>query len=129
MQGDSSYSSSPNYTRAIVNASSVAVQFKTINGWNLPTNQTVTVLPGQVTVYNAQYIIAAAPPVLMANKNGISISGTVGATFRIEMRTALTSGNWVPVSTNNVTSSGFHVVLPITGTNQSAAFYRAVSVP
>jgi hypothetical protein len=41
----------------------------------------------------------------------------------------LTSGTWLPVSTNTITTTSFNLVLPYTTTNSPAAFYRALWLP
>lgn len=126
--GDAAFSSATNYTRAVLNTNSVAVEFKPVPGWNLPANQSISVVPDQITVYNAYYSVTN--PVLVASPAvGIALTGTTGTTYRIESRTSLTSGNWQPVSTNTITSTGMNVVLPPPAANQPATFYRAVWLP
>ena len=128
LQGDATYSTATNYIRAVVSTNAVVVQFKPIAGWNLPTNQTVTVLPGQITVYTGFYTVTN--PVLVAGYNiGLGITGTTGTVYEIESRISLTSGTWAPVSTNMILSTGFNLVLPLPATNWPAAFYRATWLP
>jgi len=64
--------------------------------------------------------------VLVANHLGIGITGTTGTVYQIERSSSLSSGIWVPVSTNTITTTGFNLVLPYTTTNSPAAFYRAL---
>ena len=124
LQGDSSYLSAPNSIRAVTSANA-AVEFKPINGWNLPTNQAVAVQPGQITSTNAFYSVIN--PVLVAGGAvGIGITGTTGTVYRIERRSSLTSGTWLPVSTNTIASGGFNLLLPNPATNGPVNFYRAV---
>jgi hypothetical protein len=66
-------------------------------------------------------------PVLVANRSaGIGITGTTGTVYRIEGRTNLTSGSWLPVSTNTILTTGFNLLLPQPATNGNTFFYRAV---
>ena len=128
LSGDTAYSGTTNYTRAILSTNAVVVQFKPIPGWILPADQSVSVSPDQITPYNAFYTVVSpaltADPVL-----GIGITGTTGTTYRIERRTSLTSGNWQPVTTNTIIITGFNPLLPSPSANQTATFYRAVWLP
>lgn len=127
--GDAAFSGLTNYTRAVLNTNTVAVEFKPIPGWNLPANQSISVVPDQITPYNAFYTVVN--PVLVANPAlGIALAGTTGTTYRIESRTSLTSGNWQPVSTNTIFSTGLNLILPPQpAANQPVTFYRAVWLP
>jgi hypothetical protein len=124
LQGDTVYSSATNYTRAVLTTNAFAVQFKPVAGWLTPTNQAVTVLPNQVTTYSAFYTVTN--PMLVGNAAiGFGITGTTGTVYRIERRTSLTSGSWLPFKTNTILTSGFNLVLPNPATNGSVNFYRA----
>ena len=128
LSGDTAYSGSTNYTRAILSTNAVVVQFKPIPGWILPADQSVSISPDQITSYNAFYTVVSpaltADPVL-----GIGITGTTDTTYRIESRTSLTSGNWQPVTTNTIISTGFNPLLSSPAANQPATFYRAAWLP
>jgi len=67
LQGDSSYSTAANYTRAVTSTNAFAVEFKPIPGWNVPVNQSLTVQLGLITVANAFYQVTN--PVLVASKS------------------------------------------------------------
>jgi sugar lactone lactonase YvrE len=125
LQGDSSYSTATNYTRAVFSADAIAVEFKELPGWNLPRNDTVRVFPKILETYNAFYTVTN--PVLVANPAlGIGISGTLGTVYRLESRSSLSSGGWLPVNTNLIISTGFNWIL----SNPSpTTFYRAVWLP
>jgi hypothetical protein len=128
LQGDTAYSSATNYIRAVLSTNSFTVLFKPINGWNVPLSQPVSVEPGEITtITNALYTVNN--PVLVANHLGIGITGTTGTVYQIERSSSLTSGTWLPVSTNTITTTGFNIVLPYTTTNSPAAFYRALWLP
>jgi uncharacterized repeat protein (TIGR01451 family) len=58
LQGDSGYGTAANYTREVT-GTSTALQFKPISGWNLPTNQSVALTAGQLTIIAANYTLAA----------------------------------------------------------------------
>jgi hypothetical protein len=124
LQGDPAYSTATNYVRVVTTTNAVAVVFKPIPGWSLPTNQLVNVLPGQVTTYNALYLVNS--PVMVFSGKSIGLTGTTGTVYRIEGRASLSSGSWLPISTNTITSGGVNVVLPNPATNGAAMFYRAV---
>ena len=129
LQGQPSYSTAPNYTVAVNTTNVIVVEYKPIAGWNLSTNQTLTVLPGQFTDYSAAYTVIN--PMMVANPAlGIGITGTTGTVYEIESRSSLTSGTWIPISTNTIQSNGFNFILPLPGpTNQTSIFYRAVWLP
>jgi hypothetical protein len=129
LTNDTSYSSAQNYTRAVVTTNTFAVEFKPIAGWNLPTTQTATVLPGHILTAVGFYTVTN--PVMVANgTDGIGITGTTGTVYQIERRSSLTTGDWLSVSTNMMLSNGFNLVLPLPAfTNQPAAFYRARWLP
>src|SRR5437870_2568505 len=81
---------------------------------------------GDVTNVLASYSVV--PPLMIAQPGlGSGLTGTVNA-YRLERRASLTSGAWLPVNTNTL-SSGFNLLLPWPPTNGPAAFYRAVWLP
>jgi len=125
LQGDTAWSTATNYTRAVSKTNAIVVQFKPIAGWNLPMNQTVMVFPGQIISQTAFY--AVTNPVLVAGKSvGLGITGTTGTVYQLQGRTNLTSGSWLPVSTNTILTNGFNLLLPNPATNGNPIFYRAV---
>ncbi|HEY3762944.1 MAG TPA: Ig-like domain-containing protein [Verrucomicrobiae bacterium] len=123
LQGDAAYSTATNYVRLIATTNAVAVQFKPISGWSLPTNQMVAIVPGQITTYSAQYLVNN--PMMVVSGNSIGLTGTTGTVYRIEGTTSLVNGSWIPISTNTIISGGVNVVLPRSSTN-ATMFYRAV---
>ncbi|HXR04475.1 MAG TPA: NHL repeat-containing protein [Verrucomicrobiae bacterium] len=128
LQGDTNdndYGSATNFTWPVRSTNAFGVQFKPVAGWNLPTDQTVTVQPGQITAYTAFYTVTN--PVLVAGKSvGLGITGTTGTVYQLQRRTSLSSGSWLPVSTNTILTTGFNLLLPQPATNGNAFFYRAV---
>jgi sugar lactone lactonase YvrE len=127
LQGDTVFSSAANYTRAVTSTNSFGVEFNEIAGWKAPTNQNVTVLPGQLTPYTAFYTVTN--PVWVQRAAGFGITGTTGTTYRVERRSLLMSGAWLPVSTNTISSTGFNLVLPKPPTNPPTTFYRLLWLP
>lgn len=128
LASDPVYSTTAGYVEAVTSTNSVVVQFKPIPGWSLPANQTLTVLPGQVTSQTAFYTVTN--PILMLGKGiGLGITGTTGTVYELESRTSLLSGSWVPVSTNTIQSNGFNSLLSNPTTNGPVNFYRAVWLP
>ena len=131
VSGTAGWSTGATFTEAIASGSSVTLEFKPIPGWNLPTNNTVQITLGQLTVVPATYTLVVSPlaPVLTFNPaSGLGITGTTGATFRLEYRASLVSGQWLPLKTNTL-GPGFNLLLPWPPTNGPAAFYRAVWLP
>ncbi len=132
IQGDVAYSTAINYTRTVNSTNQFSIDFKPIPGWNVPPDQVITVVPGSITIFTANYTLATgtpASPVLVANRNSLGIIGTTGTVYRLEWRTSLTSGSWQPVSTNTITTSGFNLLLSNPAANGSVNFYRAVWLP
>jgi len=129
--GTTAWSAGPTYTATIARGNSVTLEFKPIPGWNVPINNTVQIVLGQLTVVPAIYtpVVPPAAPVLSFNPAaGLGITGTAGAKFRLEYRTSLVSGQWLPLKTNTL-GPGFNLLLPWPPTNGPAAFYRAVWLP
>ena len=125
---DTNYSNATNYTLAVTTTNTLTIQFKPIPGWNLPTNQTVSVQPGIIAAPNAFYTVTN--PILVASRElGLGITGTTGTIYRIETRTSLLNGSWVTNGTNTIISNGFNLLLPWPTNNSPGAFYRAVWLP
>ena len=128
LAGDASYSDSTNYIRTVLTTNALMVQFKPIPGWHLPAAQSISARPNYLTVSTGFYTVAS--PMLKASPgSGIGLIGTTGTTYRIDARTSLINGNWVPVSTNTITTTGLNPILPPPAFNQPATFYRAVWLP
>jgi hypothetical protein len=123
--GESSYSTATNYTEIINTTNMQTVHFKTIPGWIAPTNQKVSVPQGVLTVYGINYTVSN--PVLSFKPGlGIGFGGTTGTVYRLETRTNLVLGSWVPVSTNTLTNAVFTPVIPKSVLTNKASYYRAV---
>ena len=122
LQGTADYSSQSNFTEQINSTNAMAAEFKPLPGWNLPGNQSVTVVRGQLTLYTAFYSVTN--PVLGNNRAGgiskIGMTGTTGTVYRLEKASALTNATWQVVNTNTILTNGFNPVL----TNPPPGFYR-----
>ncbi len=132
LQGDTVYGNSPNYIRQITSTNVTTAEFRPVPGWLLPTNQSITVLPGgtggQISSNSAFYTVVS--PVLLSDPvRGLGIAGTTGTTYRLEWRNTLTGGSWTAVSTHTILSNGFNPLLLHPTLPQNAAFYRVVWLP
>jgi hypothetical protein len=131
VQGTTTWFTDPTYTFAVAEGTTAIIECRPVPGWNLPTNNTVQIPLGELTVVLATYmqVVPPAAPALTFNPaSGLGITGTAGATFRLEYRTSLVSGQWLPLKTNNL-GPGVNLLLPWPPTNGPAAFYRAVWLP
>ncbi|HEX3798591.1 MAG TPA: Calx-beta domain-containing protein [Verrucomicrobiae bacterium] len=124
LQGDSTYGSATNYTRLVV-TTNAAVEFKSIPGWNLPLGQTIKVIPGSLTVLSNQFYTVLPPKLSLDAVNGLRLAGTANTSYRIEYRTNLTTGQWLPLRTNTL-GAGLTQIAPWPPSNISGAYYRAV---
>jgi hypothetical protein len=123
--GDSAFSTATNYTEIINTTNMQTVHFKSIPGWIAPANQNVSVPQGVLTVYGINYTVSN--PVFSFNPSkGIGFGGTTGTVYRLETRTNLVKGSWVPVSTNTLTNAAFTPVIPKSVLTNKAGYYRAV---
>jgi hypothetical protein len=128
-----SYLSGTNSVDTVTTTNATLV-FKSISGWNPPTNQTVSLTRGGLTIVsNALYTVVSStptPPVMVIDPElGLGITGTTGTTYQIQSSTSLASGTWTAISTNTIISTGFNLILPPPFTNGAATFYRAKWLP
>jgi len=114
-----------NWTVVAYTTNGFQVNFKVIPGWNVPPSQVVTLIP-TVVVTNLGYYTVTNPVLLAGKSVGLGITGTTGTVYQLQRRTNLTSGSWLPVSTNTIRTNGFNLLLPQPATNGNAFFYRAV---
>jgi hypothetical protein len=128
LQGDGPYGTASNYTRAVLSTNVFGVEFKPVEGWNLPSNQTAVVAPG-VLVTNQAFYTVTNPVLVVDAKMGLGIMGTTGTTYRIESSSSLTEGSWLPVSTNTIVTNSFNPTFPASSQKVGASFYRAVWLP
>jgi hypothetical protein len=96
---DTNWSVAANYTLAVTTTNALSVQFKPIPGWNLPTNESVSVSAGQLTAPGAIY---TDQPAMLSYKigEGLRLFGASGLAYRIEYATDLNSpASWAPLAT------------------------------
>jgi hypothetical protein len=105
-------------------STNAALEFRQIDGWEAPTNRNVQVSAGAKSIINGFYTVLP-PSLVVDGTQGIGITGTTGTTYRIEFRTNLSSGQWLPLKTNTL-GPGFNLLVP---TNGTPGFYRAVWLP
>jgi hypothetical protein len=80
VSGTTGWSTGATFTEAIVSGSSVMLEFKPIPGWDLPTNNTVQIALGQLTVVPATYTPNPAQMVVTPT-GGLAASGYTGGPF------------------------------------------------
>ncbi len=125
--GTNGFSSSPDFTVPVATQTTFTLEFSDPAGWNSPPSRTVTVAPGQVAEITASYNVL--PPEMVMNRTaGLGLTGTTNTRYRIEYRTNLTTGAWLPLRTNTL-NAGFNLLMPWPPTNGPSAFYRAVWLP
>ena len=128
-QGDTGqFNTNVNATIAVTSSNGFTLEFRTnVTGWNPPPSRVLQVAPQVVVTADGSYTVI--PPLLVVKSGiGIGMIGTANTVYRLERRSSLTGGNWVPAKTNTITN-GFNLLLPWPLTNGSASFYRAVWLP
>jgi NHL repeat-containing protein len=131
LDGDppSSLSSDPNYTRYFTTTMQ-ALQFTTLNGWNVPTSQTIQVPAGIVNIVMTNLYYTVVAPVITVNQtSGLNITGTANTSYNIQYSTSL-NGPWMPLKTITLQNGLYQIEAwpppwPA-GNNAPATFYRAV---
>lgn len=125
---NTAFQNDPNFTYLLFGTDAIGIEFKAVDGWDLPANQAISIPLGSVTNIVANYSLAG--PVLVLNPTqGLGITGVTGRVYRIEYRTNLASGSWQPLRTNTL-GAGFNQLMSWPPTNGlPAAFYRAVWLP
>jgi hypothetical protein len=114
------YSTANPSLQEITSTNALTVQFKPIPGWNLPTNRSVTVVPGVILTNVANYTVTN-PLLTLDLVNGLRISGTTNTAYQLQSNSTLT-GTWIPFKTNTLTNFGFNLI-----TNKPRpGFYRAL---
>ena len=119
-QPDNYYSAANPSLQEITSTSALAVQFKPIPGWNLPTNRTVTVVPSVILTNVANYTVTN-PLLTLDLVNGLRLSGTSNTAYQILSNSTLT-GAWIPFKTNTLTNFGFNLIT----NHPRPGFYRAL---
>jgi len=125
--GMTNWSSATKYTPTFSQGQTATVIFQSIPGWITPPSQNFVLTLGIVTVGYANY--SPIPPVLSFAGSGLGITGTTGTTYRIEYRTNLVGGGWLPLQTNTIGATGATNLPSLSATNGPTRFYRAVWLP
>jgi hypothetical protein len=81
-----------------------------------------------LTIGTSEQVLPAAAQLRMAAYPWLEISGTVGASYRIEASPVIPATNWLTL-TNLVLPMSPHLLHDATATNSPIRFYRAVGVP
>jgi hypothetical protein len=127
LQGDSSFSSATNYIRAVLSTNAFTVVFKPIPGWNVPTNQSVSVTPGQIALYSALYtvsnsVVQIISPQVSGGTFQFSFQSANGQSYTLYYNNSVATTNWLPYT--NVTGNGATLQLSVPVTNSSQRFFR-----
>jgi hypothetical protein len=130
-QPASYYSTANPSLQEITTTNSIALQFRPVPGWNLPTNHSVTVFPGVVVTNTALYTMAGAnfsSASLSGNQLVMTFTAGAGQNYALDRSTNLTT--WTPLVTNTVPVGGTTNFSDTPSTNNSkSVFYRARLVP
>jgi alpha-tubulin suppressor-like RCC1 family protein len=122
------YSSSPNFTIFVTNKQDLTLLFQPVEGWAVPRDDTLAVTLGALTRLNVSYSVAP-PSLLLHTSLGLGITGTTGTVYRLERKSSLTNGDWLPVSTNQILLRGFNPLLVNPPASEPEIFYRALWLP
>jgi hypothetical protein len=142
LAGDSSYGhdTTKPYTREVT-TNDATIEFKPLDGWISPTNQTNVSLFIASPPYSYINVISNAVytvtnPMLLASRTlltnralVIGMTGTTGTVYQLQSTTNLAGGLWTTLSTNSIVSIGTNWVATNSAPNRGAAFYRAVWLP
>jgi hypothetical protein len=128
---DADYSSANPSALAVSSTNAVALQFKPIPGWSLPTNRSVSVSAGSVTSLTAAYT-PAGPLIQTATRSGNSLVITWSAVsnqmYQIQFTPNLTPTNWTALP-GTITATGNTATISQPIGNNSQRFYRVVQLP
>jgi hypothetical protein len=126
LAGDSTFSSATNYIRAVLTTNAFTVVFNQIAGWNVPTNQSVSVQPGQIAVYSAIYTLTNSLQIVSPHVSGgvfqLSFQSVNGQSYTLYYNNSLTTTNWLPYT--NVTGNGAIIQWSVPVTNSAQRFFR-----
>jgi hypothetical protein len=112
----------------LIGGGNYPVEFKAIPGFITPTNRTVTIAVGGLVTLQGDYV-GIGPQLSLNPTNGLLLSGDIGATYRVEFKTNLsTQTAWASFTSSTLSASPLILsnTLPLSNGNR---FYRAVLVP
>jgi sugar lactone lactonase YvrE len=119
-QPPSYYSASNPSLQEITSTNALALQFRQIPGWILPSNRSVTVFPGVIVTNVASYTVTN-PALSVDLARGLSLSGTTNTRYQIQSNSSL-AGTWTPFQTNTLTNFNFNLIT----NHPRPGFYRAL---
>ena len=132
LQGeDTNYCTGTNCTEVVSSTNAVVVEFKPIAGWNTPTNQTVTVQPGQISSPTAFYTVVRGPTIRIVSpvssqrvSNAVfTVTGmATGSVAVASVYYSLNGSAWINASTTNNWANWTAAVNLIAGTNIFLAY-------
>jgi hypothetical protein len=125
----SGYATNTNEEAELPIAGQYTVRFAPVPGYVAPVDAPIQVALGSNYMVMGTYTAIAAPQLGVDPVLGLGVSGTIGTMYELQSRTSLTSGSWVPLSTNLISSNGFNPIPIQPGTNHSSIFYRARVLP
>jgi hypothetical protein len=113
---------------ALIGGGGYPIEFKSVPGFQTPSNRIVLIEINQVATVQADYI-GIRPTLSLNRTTGLTLSGDTGARYRVDNATDLNpSITWTPVATQTLANS--QVVLSnIQPATAGSRFYRAVLVP
>ena len=119
-------------SRLLLAPTNVVVSFTLVPGFSTPADFPVTMALGQDAILDVTYgpAVVEAPVLFFSSTNGLRVSGTAGATVRLQFREALVAGDWSDVP-GKVFTLGAGPVTVLTAAEGAAApgFYRALITP
>ena len=115
-------------TVAVIGGGNYPIEFKPIVGFMTPSNRTVTVAVGGLVTIQGDYV-GIRPQLGLNRTNGLILGGGIGATYRVEFKTNLTTQTtWTPLTSFTLSTSSLLLSNTRPATNGNR-FYRAVLVP
>ncbi|HEY1790101.1 MAG TPA: hypothetical protein VGJ73_18280 [Verrucomicrobiae bacterium] len=106
----------------------MTMEFVTISGWNVPTNQNISLPPNSFSVVTNLYYTTVAPVLSITHTGELTLTGTLGTTYTIQSSTSL-FGPWSTlVSSFKLTTSPKEIeqISPWPDTSPSVTYYRAL---
>ena len=125
---DTNYFTDALTTVAVIGGGGYPIEFKPVPGFITPSNRTVTVAVGGLVTIQGDYV-GIRPQLGLNRTNGLILGGGIGATYRVEFKTNLTTQTtWTPLTsfTLSASSSLLSNTRPATNGNR---FYRTALVP
>jgi hypothetical protein len=114
-------------------AGAYTVEFKSILGFQTPTNHGIQIVKGQTAVIPGAYVLVApglaAPSMISNGVFAFGLSGQPGKVYLMEASTNLGQTNWTIIATNTLGSNGVWQFSDPASTNLNSRYYRARQTP